>query len=82
MSNEEQVPGDGEMVLCAYSTGMDRDHNLLAPGTPDSALRITHHPAWLAEDGESGWIGAIEPGTVSSPPGDDVYMTTFDLSGY
>ena len=94
VTNEQIHP----IVPTVFSTGMDANHDPLAPGAVDPhytlisspvgaapALRITGHPAWLGavgEDQNSAWIGLTDPGTTNVPSGDYVYRTTFDLTGF
>jgi hypothetical protein len=46
------------------------------------ATVIQNHPAWLANDTTSSWIGSVNPGTVNVAAGDYNYRTTFSLNGY
>jgi hypothetical protein len=43
---------------------------------------IEGHPAWLANDGTSRWLGPVNPGTTSVAPGNYRYRTQFDLSAF
>ncbi|NQT52533.1 PEP-CTERM sorting domain-containing protein, partial [bacterium] len=94
VTNEQIHP----IVPTVFSTGMDANHDPLAPGAvdphytlitspvgPTAALRIAGHPAWLGavgEDQNSAWIGLTDPGTTNVPAGNYVYRTTFDLTGF
>ncbi len=51
---------------------------------PPPAIRATvmaNHPAWLANDATSRWIGATASGLDGVPGGNYTFRTTFDLSG-
>ncbi len=52
------------------------------PPPPIAATVIQNHPAWLANDAASSWIGPVNPGTANVAPGSYNYRTTFDLSGF
>ncbi len=54
----------------------------VVPPPPAPALVIQGHPAWLANDDQSSWLGPINPGTVSVAPGGYRCRTTFDLTGF
>ena len=53
-----------------------------SPPPPLPALAILNHPAWLANDDLSGWIGVADPGTLNVAQGLYYYQTTFDLTGF
>ena len=46
------------------------------------ATVILNHPAWLANDGSSTWLGPINPGANNAAAGPYNFRTTFDLTGY
>ena len=46
------------------------------------ATVIQNHPAWLANDTQSSWIGPVNPGTANVNAGDYNYETTFSLAGF
>src|SRR5437667_8408044 len=52
------------------------------PPPPIAATVVQNHPAWLANDALSSWIGPVNPGTANVAPGEYRYRTTFDLSGF
>jgi hypothetical protein len=61
------------LTASAYST----------PPPPAILATITaNHPAWLANDASSVWIGPVSQGTTSVPPGRYSFRTTFDLTGF
>ena len=74
-----------------FSTGLDEEGVLLSPGQYDPHYRfeatgqqvfaMQNHPAWLANDALSQWIGFSGQGTDNQPPGQFYISTTFDLSG-
>ena len=73
----------------ALSPGVPDPHYLLtvsAQSTPPPpaipATVIQNHPAWLANDSLSSWIGPVNPGTADVAPGEYRYRTTFDLTGF
>ncbi|TMP98937.1 MAG: lamin tail domain-containing protein, partial [Verrucomicrobia bacterium] len=73
----------------ALVPGAADPHYLLtvsAQGTPPppsiAATVIQNHPAWLANDALSSWIGPVNPGTSDVAPGEYRYRTTFSLSGF
>jgi hypothetical protein len=47
-----------------------------------AATVIENHPAWLANDANSLWIGPVHPGTASVNAGNYDYQTRFDLTGF
>ena len=59
---------------------------LSAQSTPPppaiAATVIQNHPAWLANDSQSSWIGPVNPGTTSVNGGDYNYETKFNLAGF
>jgi hypothetical protein len=54
----------------------------VTPPPPAPALVITGHPAWLANDEGSSWLGPVEPGTASVAAGSYRVRTAFDLAGF
>ena len=79
-------------IATLYNSGIAANGTLLSAGQADphytntgtglAALAMIPHPAWLAADGISQWIGFSSNGTDSVPAGTFTYRTTFDLSGY
>ena len=54
-----------------------------APPPPAILATVTaNHPAWVANDASSVWIGPVAQGTTSVPPGRYSFRTTFDLTGF
>lgn len=52
---------------------------------PPPAIQATvmqNHPAWLANDATSSWIGPINPGTANAAEGNYYFRTTFSLQGF
>ncbi len=47
-----------------------------------AATVIQNHPAWLANDLLSSWIGPVNPGTENVAAGNYNYRTTFSLAGF
>jgi hypothetical protein len=71
------------------SPGVPDPHYLLTvsaqsapPPPPIAATVIQNHPAWLANDTLSSWIGPVNPGTANVQAGEYRYRTTFDLAGF
>lgn len=71
------------------SPGMPDPHYQLtqsAQSTPPppaiAATVIQNHPAWLANDTLSSWIGPVNPGTSAVATGTYTYRTRFSLSGF
>lgn len=54
----------------------------VAPPPPSPALVISGHPAWIANDGLSAWLGPVNPGTTAVAAGPYRLRTGFDLSGF
>ncbi|MEX0641925.1 MAG: lamin tail domain-containing protein, partial [Pirellulales bacterium] len=73
--------GDGGRRLVQ---GEADPHYTLQPGAAQgtTAIAITNHPAWAANDAGSGFIGVVEPGTANVAGGPYVYRTNFDLTGF
>jgi hypothetical protein len=46
------------------------------------ATVILNHPAWHANDALSRWIGPVNPGETSVPPGDYTFRASFSLTGF
>ncbi len=92
--------GDPQTVPTVFSSGLDDNGAVLAPGSSDphylltqsaqgappppavAATVIQNHPAWLANDVLSTWLGPLNPGTTSVAAGDYNYRTTFSLDGF
>src|SRR5207253_5757643 len=73
----------------ALSPGVPDPHYLLTvsaqstpPPPPIAATVIQNHPAWLANDALSSWIGPVNPGTANVAPGEYRYRTAFSLSDF
>lgn len=74
-----------------YNTGVDDNGNALPYGEIDThysvsgqastAFSIQRNPAWVHPPSDSTWIGPIN-GTSLSSPGEYIYQTQFDLSGF
>lgn len=85
---------DRAPITTLYSTGLDINGSPLPGGIPDphylltagaqgpTALAVTNHPAWLANDQTSQFISVVEPGTSNINQGLYTYQTSFDLTGY
>ena len=43
---------------------------------------MVNHPAWLANDAQSQWIGAVANGTTNAAAGDYTFETTFNLDAW
>ncbi|MFM8878589.1 MAG: lamin tail domain-containing protein, partial [Verrucomicrobiota bacterium] len=54
----------------------------VSPPPPAPALVISGHPAWLANDADSVWLGPVNPGTANVAAGTYRYRTQFDLSAF
>ena len=54
----------------------------IAPPPPAPALVIEGHPAWMANDTASRWLGPVNPGTANVAAGNYRYRTEFDLSAF
>src|SRR5439155_1469715 len=52
------------------------------PPPPIAATVIQNHPAWLANDALSSWIGPVDPGTANVAPGEYRFRTAFNLSSF
>jgi len=94
------ILGGVQSLPTVFSTGLDANGMVLAPGSADPHYRLTlsaqgtppppaipatviqNHPAWLANDSGSSWLGPVNPGTTSVNAGDYNYETTFNLSGF
>ena len=73
----------------ALTPGVADPHYLLTvsaqstpPPPPLAATVIQNHPAWLANDALSSWVGPVNPGTANVAAGEYRYRTTFDLTGF
>ena len=47
-----------------------------------AATVIQNHPAWLANDTLSSWIGPVNPGLTDVAAGNYTYRTSFSLAGF
>jgi len=54
----------------------------ISPPPPAPALVIEGHPAWMANDAASRWLGPVNPGTANVAAGTYRYRTRFDLSAF
>ena len=54
----------------------------VSPPPPARARVIEGHPAWLANDANSRWLGPVNPGTANVAAGNYRYRTEFDLSAF
>lgn len=82
-----------EKIATLYNTGVDDAGVPLNPGQPDPhyinaedeatpPMAMTPHPAWLADEGVSRFIGFTASGQSDVPAGSFLFRATFDLSGY
>src|ERR1035437_4708550 len=84
-------------VATLFNTGLAATRTVLAAGSSDphyiipasaqgsvgaNATVIQNHPAWLANDALSSWIGVLNPGTESVAAGNYSYQTAFSLAGF
>ncbi|MBE0536492.1 MAG: lamin tail domain-containing protein [Phycisphaerae bacterium] len=86
------APTERRTIDTLFSTGLDDERKPLAPGqrdphytigaTGEHVFAMQNHPAWLANDTASQWIGLSGQGTDNLPAGAYVFRTTFDLAGY
>jgi hypothetical protein len=80
-----------------FNTGVGANGVVVAPGGNDphfivtaapqgnvgtNAIAILNHPAWLANDATSSWIGIHTPGADNVAAGAYYYRTTFSLAGF
>ena len=54
----------------------------ISPPPPAPALVISGHPAWMANDAGSMWLGPVNPGTANVAAGTYRYRTEFDLGAF
>ena len=47
-----------------------------------AATVIQNHPAWLANDTFSSWLGPVNPGATGVAAGNYTYRTSFSLAGF
>ena len=79
-------------IAALHSTGLDDDGLPLPPGSNDPhwvlkatgepLVVMTPHPAWLANDADSRWIGFQADGVANVAAGTFTLAREFDLSGY
>jgi hypothetical protein len=78
--------GTNGTVLAAGSADPHYSVTLSAQGTPPPppipATVIQNHPAWLANNAQSSWIGVVNPGTSDVAAGAYNYQTRFTLDGF
>ena len=86
VGDPEPIPGVSSTGMnpngTALAPGMDDPHYQLTqsphstpPPPPIAAKVVQPHPAWIANDPLSGWIGPVNPGTENVAPGDYHYRT-------
>lgn len=91
--SRQPVAGDTPTAITTlFSTGRSNTGEVLSPGQPDPHYFITatstpatvmlNHPAWLANDSTSMWIGLSAQGTDAQPAGNYSFSTTFDMNGW
>ncbi|NQU19861.1 MAG: hypothetical protein HQ567_01155, partial [Candidatus Nealsonbacteria bacterium] len=68
--------GDPDPIYTLTVSPQDLPEDLPKPATV-----ISPHPAWLANNTASKWIGPAHPGTTRIAVGDYEFEATFDLSG-
>jgi lamin tail-like protein/CotH protein len=89
----QSVTGDTPTAITTlYSSGINDDGSVMSPGQDDPHYFITsnstpvtvmqNHPAWVANDSISLWIGLSAQGTDNQPAGDYSFSTTFDMNGW
>jgi len=89
----QSVAGDTPTAITTlYSSGINDDGSVMSPGQDDPHYFITsnstpvtvmqNHPAWVANDSTSLWIGLSAQGTDNQPAGDYSFSTTFDMNGW
>ena len=76
-SRQSLAPGSND----PHYTVVASAHTVFPP-PPALALVIEGHPAWLANDESSRWLGPVNPGTTSVAAGSYRYRTQFDLSAF
>ncbi len=84
--------GELEKITTLFSSGLDNEGNPLSPGqfdphyrfvsTGQQVIAMQNHPAWLANDAASQWIGFSGQGTDNQTPGQFYIATPFDLTGW
>ena len=93
LGNPEPIPSLFSSGLDAggqpVTAGFPDPHYLLtqsAQSTPPppaiAATVILNHPAWLANDSLSSWIGSVNPGATGVNPGSYNFRTSFTLDGF
>lgn len=78
--------GIGSQGLALATGAADLHYVLVASAYPAVPLPVAAtvmagHPAWLANDSGSMWIGPISNGAASIPQGNYRFQTRFDLTG-
>ncbi|MGE4286201.1 MAG: lamin tail domain-containing protein [Phycisphaerae bacterium] len=91
-SGSNLYSNEPETIPTLFSTGVNDNGNLLVPGQADPhysfvangepLIAMQNHPAWLANDAESLWVGFGAQGTDAQPAGQFSVATTFDLTGF
>ncbi len=89
---DSMVSSDPEKITTLFSSGVDEQGNPLTPGqydphyrfvaTGSQAIAMQNHPAWLANDALSQWIGLSGQGTDNQAPGQFIIATTFDMTNW
>ncbi len=84
--------GTPEPIPTLYSTGVDDAGQPLPAGSFDQhyllvannspLLAMNNHPAWLANDSLSQWVGWSGDGTNDQPAGNFPISTSFSLDGF
>lgn len=92
LTNEAVEQTTQAAIDTLFSTGVDDQRTPLPPGSLDlhwklkstgaPLVAMTPHPAWLANDATSQWIGFQADGTANVPASTFTVATEFDLSGY
>jgi hypothetical protein len=89
---DNPASSEPETIPTLFSSGLDEAGIPLTPGLFDShyhfsgsgdqTIAMQNHPAWLANDALSQWIGFSGQGTDNQAPGQFNIATTFDLAGF
>jgi len=92
-----RAPFTNRSIGRLFNTGVGTNGVVQAAGTLDphyfitaaaqgtvgtNATVILNHPAWLANDATSSWIGVLNPGANNVNAGVYSYQTTFSLAGF
>ncbi len=92
LTNEASQQTTRAAIETLFSTGLDDQGVPLSPGSLDPHWKakatgaplvvMAPHPAWLANDAASQWVGFQADGTASVAAATFTLATEFDLSGY